>query len=109
MDRTDEIATCHWLTPTRLMPHPYGYESHERPWTCLRDGYPRPLDMSEFHQCAACARWEPRTFDDERRDLVFEAWGGVSVPEHRSFDEARRDLVLEAWGVEEGAPVHEHS
>jgi len=101
MDRTDEIVTCHWLTPTRIMPHPYSFEAAARPWSCVRDGSPRPLTMSEVHRCATCARWEPRTFESVNRDLVQEAWGvGGPARAPLTFDEARRDLVLDAWGVQ---------
>jgi hypothetical protein len=95
-----DLATCHWLTPTRNLPHPYSFEADVRNWSCLRDGCPRPLDSSELCQCATCPRWEPRTFDATKRDIVFETWGvGIPVPEHRAFDDVRRDLVLDAWGV----------
>ena len=101
MTSPDNAVTCHWLTPTRIMPHPYWFEAGVKPWSCLRDSYPRPLDMSELRQCATCTRWERRTFDATKRDLVFETWGvGIPVPEHRTFDDEKRDLVLEAWGVE---------
>jgi hypothetical protein len=101
MTGPDRTVTCHWLTPTRGLPHPYSFEASVRPWSCLRDGSPRPLTGSEFCQCATCPRWEPRTFDATKRDLVFEAWGvGIPVPEHRTFDDVKRDLVAEAWGVE---------
>jgi hypothetical protein len=93
-------VSCHWLTPTRILPHPYSFEANVRNWSCLRDGSPRPLDSSELCQCATCPRWEPRSFDATKRDIVFETWGvGIPVPEHRAFDDVRRDLVLEAWGV----------
>jgi hypothetical protein len=102
MDNASDLVTCDWLTPTRIMPNPYCFEAGLKPWSCLRDGYPRPLDVGELRQCAACPRWEPRTFDAVKRDLVFEVWGtGDQVPSKpRSFDEVKRDLVLEAWGVE---------
>ena len=100
MERTESPVTCHWLTPTRVMPSPYWFEAGVRPWSCLRDSYPRPLDASELHQCATCARWERRTFDSVKRDLVFEAWGvGDAVPVKTTFDDVRRRLVWEAWGV----------
>ena len=82
------------------MPHPIRLEAGVRPWSCLRNGYPHPLDMSELRHCATCPRWEPRAFDATKRDLVFETWGGIAVTEQRAFDDVRRDLVLEAWGVE---------
>jgi hypothetical protein len=101
MDNLSDVVTCHWLTPTRIMPHPYGLEAAVKPWSCLRDGYPRPLDMVELGQCASCARWEPRSFEAVKRDLVFEVWGtGNQMERPRTFDDAKRDLVLEAWGVE---------
>lgn len=96
----NDVVTCHWLTPTRIMPHPYCFEAAVKPWSCLRDGYPRPLDMSELRQCAECPRWEPRSFDAVQRDLVFEVWGtGDQIEKPRTLDDAKRDLVLEAWGV----------
>ena len=101
MERTSNLVTCHWLTPTRLMGDPYTFEAEVRPWTCLRDGCPRPLSMTELHDCASCARWEPRTFESARRDLIFETWGpGDMAPRHRTYDEARREAVAETWGVE---------
>jgi hypothetical protein len=100
MFNADSAVTCHWLTPTRLMPRPHSLAAGARPWTCLRSGSPRPLDMNELEQCAACSRWEARTFDDTRRDLVFETWGvGIPASSPKTYDEARRDIVLEAWGV----------
>jgi hypothetical protein len=100
MTSPDNARPCHWLAPTRVLPHPYSFEAEVRPWSCLREGSPRPLDSSELCQCASCPRWEPRSFDATRRDLVFEAWGvGIPVPEHRGFDEVKRELVSEAWGV----------
>jgi hypothetical protein len=99
MTRPANDVACHWLTPTRLMPQPYWLDAGVHPWSCLRDGCPRPLSLDELRRCATCPRWEPRTFDAARRDLVFEAWGGVPVPERRTFDDAKRDLVCEAWGV----------
>jgi hypothetical protein len=100
MASADHAVTCHWLTPTRILPHPYSFEASVRTWSCLRDGAPHPLDRGELCQCATCPRWEARTFDATKRDLVYETWGvGIHIPEHRPFDDVRRDLVLEAWGV----------
>ena len=100
MTTRDNPVTCHWLTPTQALPHPYWFEAGVRPWSCIRDGCPRPLDTSELRQCATCPRWEPRTFEAAKRDLVYESWGvGIAVPESTTFDDVRRDLVLEAWGV----------
>ena len=100
MESPDNAVTCHWLTPTRLMPSTYALDAGVRPWSCLRDGYPRPLDLCELHQCATCARWEARTFDAVKRDLLFEAWGvGDAFQVHTTFDDVRRKLVWDAWGV----------
>ena len=100
METTENAVTCHWLTPTRLMPSPQGFEAGVRPWSCLRDGHARTLDASDLHQCATCARWEPRTFDSVKRDLLFEAWGvGDAVQANTTFDDARRTLIVDAWGV----------
>jgi hypothetical protein len=93
--------TCEWLTPTRLMPYPYAFDEKAKPWTCIRDGCPRPLTPSELGDCATCPRWEPRTFEATKRDLVFEAWGiGIAVPEPATFDDVKRSLIVEAWGVD---------
>jgi hypothetical protein len=81
------------------MPQPYWLDAGVHPWSCLRDGRPRPLSLTELGQCATCPRWEPRTFDAVKRDLVFEVWGGVPVPERKTFEDVKRDLVCEAWGV----------
>jgi hypothetical protein len=97
---TDIPVTCHWLTPTRIMPHPFSYEAAEKPWTCLRDGRPHALTCGELERCAVCARWEPRTLDDTGRDLAFETWGvGIPIPEERTFEDARRELAWETFGV----------
>jgi hypothetical protein len=90
---------CHWQTPTRILPTTLS-SLDAASWNCLRDGRPRPLDTAELRECATCVRWEPRTLDSTKRDLVFETWGvGIPLPERRTFDEARRDLVWETWGV----------
>jgi hypothetical protein len=101
MNTTRNAAICHWLTPTRIMPHPRSFEAATHCWTCLRDDDPRALDQNELNRCATCARREARTFESEMRDLVFETWGvGIPLPNDRTFEHARRDLVLDAWGVE---------
>ena len=101
METTNNAVTCHWLSPTRIMPEPYRIEALTRPWACIRDGYPRPLDSHELCDCASCVRREPRTFEAAKRDLILEAWGGADAVRHEpSYDEARRIEVLQAWGVE---------
>ena len=77
MTKLDGVVTCHWLTPTRIMPHPFCFEADARPWSCLRDGRPGPLNAAELRRCATCSRWESRTLDAVKRDLAFETWGSV--------------------------------
>jgi hypothetical protein len=56
--------------------------------------------MTELRQCSSCPHWEPRTFDDVRRDQLFEIWGvGDAVANHATFDEVSRGLAMEVWGV----------
>jgi hypothetical protein len=96
----DHIPPCYWLTPTHVMPHPYGLDAGLKPWTCLRSGCPRPLTDGELRSCATCPEWEARTFDAAKRDTVFETWGvGIPIPEERTYDEVRRELVWQTWGV----------
>jgi hypothetical protein len=100
MVKPENLVTCQWLTPTRLMPYPYGFDANDKPWSCIRDLCPRPLTQGELQECATCPRWEPRTFDAARRDLVFEAWGiGIAVPKPTTFDDVKRALMLDSWGV----------
>ena len=100
MNAPNNFVTCQWLTPTRIMPHPFSNEAGEKPWACLRDGRPRTLTCNELHECANCPRWEARTLDDVRRDLAFETWGvGIDIPARRTFEDARRALAWEAFGV----------
>jgi hypothetical protein len=100
MHGNHDAVTCHWLTPTRVMPHPYALDAENKPWTCLRDGVPRALTRDEVERCAGCPRWEARTIDDVRRDLAFETWGvGITIPERRTFDDARREMAWETFGV----------
>jgi len=92
-------ATCHWLTPTRILPHSLSIDAESKPWSCLRDGAPRALCSGEFERCAVCPRWEARTLDDARRDIAYETWGvGMDLPE-RTFDDARREVAWETFGV----------
>jgi hypothetical protein len=99
-NKADRFVTCHWLTPTRSMPHPHCFMASARPWSCLHDGFPRPLAMRELRKCSSCPRWERRTFEDAKRDQLFEIWGvGEAVVNHATFDEVRRELAMETWGV----------
>ena len=93
------MVMCHWLTPTRILPHRFSFEAGAKPWTCLRDEMPCPLCGEELEKCAGCPRWEARSLDDAKRDIAYETWGvGITVPE-RSFDDARRELAWETFGV----------
>ena len=58
MDRNHGAATCRWATPTVDLPAPAWLEAADRPWSCLRDGTPHPLESTEG--CNSCDRWEPR-------------------------------------------------
>jgi hypothetical protein len=99
-NEADRFVTCHGLTPTRSMPHPHCFMASARPWSCLRDGFPRPLAMRELRKCSSCPHWERRTFEDAKRDQLFEIWGvGDAVANHATFDEVRRELAMETWGV----------
>ena len=78
MTKPGGVVTCHWLAPTRIMPHPLCFEADARPWSCLRDGRPRPMN-----------------------DLAFETWGiGIPLPAERTFDDRRRDVAWNTWRVE---------
>jgi hypothetical protein len=93
------MVTCHWLMPTRILPHSFSLEADAKPWTCLRDGVPRALCDDELRKCATCPRWEARTFDDAKRDVAYETWGvGIDVPEP-TFEDARRELAWNTFGV----------
>lgn len=52
------VETCRWARPTLRMPYPLWLESEDKPWTCLRDKTPRPLE--DTSECIGCPRWEPR-------------------------------------------------
>jgi hypothetical protein len=93
------MTTCHWLIPTRILPHPFSFEVDAKPWACLRDDIPRTMCREELAKCVTCPRWEARSLDDAKRDIAFEAWGvGIELPE-RSFEDARRQLAWDAFGV----------
>jgi hypothetical protein len=51
-------STCRWATPTILLAAPFWFEAEACPWSCLRNGKPRPLPTTEA--CRACPRWEAR-------------------------------------------------
>ena len=96
----NHAVTCHWLTPTRIMPHPFSFDADSKPWACLRDGRPHALTSAELAQCPNCPRWEQRTLDDVGRDIAYETWGvGIEIPESRTIEDARRDIVWETFGL----------
>jgi len=92
-------ATCHWLTPTRILPHPFSSEAASKPWTCLRDGAPHALCDGDVERCVVCSRWQARTFEDVRRDIAYETFGvGIDLP-NPTFDDVRRAAAWETFGV----------
>lgn len=56
MQDKQSAASCRWATPTLFVAAPVWYVAEEYPWTCLRDGVPRPLATTEA--CEECPRWE---------------------------------------------------
>jgi hypothetical protein len=50
-------SNCRWATPTLFVSAHTWYLADEYPWTCLRDGIPKPLP--DTGACETCARWEP--------------------------------------------------
>jgi hypothetical protein len=51
-------ANCKWARPTLQEPTPVWLAAEDRPWTCERDGTPRPLESTEA--CADCPHWAER-------------------------------------------------
>ena len=58
MDQHLGVVACRWARLTLLQPYPLWLDSEKRPWTCLRDPAPYPLDDADI--CRDCPRWEPR-------------------------------------------------
>jgi hypothetical protein len=54
----DQTQLCRWTKPTLLLPFPFWLDSESSPWSCLRDGPPRPLETTAV--CRTCPRWETR-------------------------------------------------
>jgi hypothetical protein len=93
------MVTCHWLTPTRILPHPFSFEAGAKPWTCLCREPPHALDCLELEACATCPLWLARSLDDVKRDVAYETWGvGINVPEG-TIGDARRELAWNTFGV----------
>jgi len=60
------IQRCRWAEPTLFLTAPLWTAAEEYPWSCRRDGLPRPVD--DTAGCRTCGRWEART-PEERRDF----------------------------------------
>jgi hypothetical protein len=55
-------ANCQWAVPTLLQNPPHWLDAVDRPWTCVRDEAPHPLETTEI--CAECPRWKARPEPD---------------------------------------------
>jgi hypothetical protein len=53
-----DIQHCRWSGQTMFLADPFWLAATEFPWTCFRDGEPRPIDDTRV--CRICNRWEPR-------------------------------------------------
>lgn len=58
MDKTSSVETCRWSRMTVRLDAPYWLEAEDKPWACLRDHEPRPLEDTDI--CHGCPRWDPR-------------------------------------------------
>lgn len=58
MDERSRVENCRWARLTVRLPYPYWLDTEDKPWACLRDSEPRPLEDTAV--CQGCARWEPR-------------------------------------------------
>ena len=58
MDQRPSVENCRWARLTLRLPYPLWLESEDKPWSCLRNNEPRPLDDTAI--CHDCPRWEPR-------------------------------------------------
>lgn len=52
------VDTCRWSRLTLRLPYPFRLDSDNKPWSCLRDVEPRPLDDPAI--CRDCPHWQPR-------------------------------------------------
>ncbi|MEZ5320212.1 MAG: hypothetical protein R2752_22610 [Vicinamibacterales bacterium] len=57
MTATHRAATCRFAAPTLTLKHPDWLDAHARPWSCVRDATPAPLETTEV--CRTCTHWEP--------------------------------------------------
>lgn len=58
MDERPSVESCRWARLTLRLPYPFWLDSEDKPWSCLRDAEPRPLDDTDI--CHDCPRWESR-------------------------------------------------
>jgi hypothetical protein len=56
-------ANCKWARPTLQEPNPIWLAAEERPWSCERDGTPRPLESTE--PCEDCPEWTASAPDED--------------------------------------------
>lgn len=64
MPDTHTIQGCRWAEPTLFLANPLWMAAETYPWSCRRDGLPKPVD--DTGDCRTCGRWESRSPD--RRD-----------------------------------------
>lgn len=53
-----DIQHCRWSEQTLMLGDPYWLNAWDFPWSCRRDGEPRPVDDTRV--CRVCQRWESR-------------------------------------------------
>lgn len=58
MDQASSVETCRWARMTVRLSYPLWLDSEDKPWSCLREPEPRPLEDTAV--CHGCPRWEPR-------------------------------------------------
>lgn len=51
------VESCRWACMTVRLPYPLWLESEDKPWSCLRDPGPNPLESTDV--CRGCPRWQP--------------------------------------------------
>jgi len=54
--KTQRASNCLWAVPTVWLSTPFWCDAETRPWTCVRDGDPRPLSTTV--RCVECPRWQ---------------------------------------------------
>jgi len=57
MTNPTSVETCRFARQTIRMPYPIWLDADDKPWTCLRDAQPRPLEDTSV--CHDCPRWRP--------------------------------------------------